>query len=156
MNTAQEGCGPNPRTYSKAEYAELSVKFAALEAENAKLRAELERRESDGWKLVPVEPTPEMVSAAEEAYMPFGDMDIALRMAILAAPSAPKADDPVKQMLLEALEALSKSAPSACCVDFHHRPCDYHGADKPCPALDRYEAARLAARAAIAAARQGE
>ena len=36
--------------------------------------------------------------------MPFGDMDIALRMAILAAPSAPKADDPVKQMLLEALE----------------------------------------------------
>lgn len=85
------------------------------------------------WKLVPVEPTPEMVSAAEEAYMPFGDMDIALRMAILSAPSAPKAgsgiyaddplacsgcvsgcfrcrtsppkaDDPVKQMLLEALE----------------------------------------------------
>lgn len=43
----------------------------------------------DGWKLVPVEPTPEMVSAAEEAHMPFGDMDIALRMAILSAPSAP-------------------------------------------------------------------
>lgn len=58
-------------------------------AENAKLRAELERRESGGWKLVPVEPTPEMVSAAEEAHMPFGDMDIALRMAILSAPSAP-------------------------------------------------------------------
>ena len=61
-------------------------------------------RQPAGWKLVPVEPTPEMVSAAEEAHMPFGDMDIALRMAILAAPSAPKADDPVKQMLLEALE----------------------------------------------------
>ena len=43
----------------------------------------------DGWKLVPVEPTPEMVSAAEEAHMPFGDMDIALRMAILSAPSTP-------------------------------------------------------------------
>ena len=43
------------------------------------------------WKLVPVEPTPEMVSAAEEAHMPFGDMDIALRMAILSAPSAPAA-----------------------------------------------------------------
>ena len=43
----------------------------------------------DGWKLVPVEPTPEMVSAAEEAHMPFGDMDIALRMATLSAPSAP-------------------------------------------------------------------
>lgn len=109
MNTAQEGCGPNPRTYSKAEYDELSVKFAALEAELAKLRAELERRVPDGFALVPVEPTPEMVIAAEEAHMPFGDMDIALRMAILAAPSAPKADDPVKVQLLEALEAVLNS-----------------------------------------------
>lgn len=41
-----------------------------------------------GWKLVPVEPTPEMISAAEEAHMPFGDMDIALRCALLAAPSS--------------------------------------------------------------------
>lgn len=55
-----------------------------LEAELAKLRAVL-----DGFVLVPVEPTPEMVSAAEEAHMPFGDMDIALRMAIWSAPSAP-------------------------------------------------------------------
>lgn len=39
------------------------------------------------YKLVPFEPTPEMVSAAEDAYMPFGDMDLALRMAILAAPA---------------------------------------------------------------------
>lgn len=39
------------------------------------------------YKLVPVEPTPEMVSAAEDAYMPFGDMELALRMAILAAPA---------------------------------------------------------------------
>lgn len=91
------------------------------------------------WKLVPVEPTPEMVSAAEEAYMPFGDMDIALRMAILSAHSAPataqggvystdplacngcvsgcfrcrtsspKADDPVKVQLLEALEFAARS-----------------------------------------------
>lgn len=42
----------------------------------------------EGYALVPVEPTPEMVSAAEEAHMPFGDMDIALRMAILSAPDA--------------------------------------------------------------------
>lgn len=55
--------------------------------------------------------------------------------------------------LLEALEALSKSAPSACCVDFHHQPGDYHAADESCPALDRYEAACLSARAAIAKAR---
>jgi hypothetical protein len=39
----------------------------------------------DGYALVPFHPTPEMVRAAEEAHMPFGDMDIALRMAILAA-----------------------------------------------------------------------
>lgn len=38
------------------------------------------------YKLVPVEPTPKMVEAAADAYMPFGDMDLALRMAILAAP----------------------------------------------------------------------
>ena len=60
----------------------------------------------DGWKLVPVEPTPEMVSAAEEAHMPFGDMDIALRMAILSAPSAPATVQGVNQQLLEALEEL--------------------------------------------------
>ncbi len=61
--------------------AVLASDYAALEAELAKMRA------VPGWKLVPVEPTPEMVSAAEEAHMPFGDMDIALRMAMLAAPA---------------------------------------------------------------------
>ena len=40
--------------------------YEALEAENAKLRAELERRVPDGFVLVPCEPTPEMVSAALE------------------------------------------------------------------------------------------
>lgn len=55
--------------------------------------------------------------------------------------------------LLQALDALSKSAPSVCCADFDHQPSDYHGADESCPALDRYEAACLAARAAIARAR---
>ena len=39
------------------------------------------------YKLVPIGPTPEMVEAAEDAYMPFGDMEMALRMAVLAAPS---------------------------------------------------------------------
>lgn len=36
--------------------------------------------------LVPVEPTQEMIDAASEAYMPFGGMDIAIRMAVLSAP----------------------------------------------------------------------
>src|SRR5690554_2621638 len=39
------------------------------------------------YKLVPVEPTPEMVEAAEDAYMPFGDMELAIRMAVLATPA---------------------------------------------------------------------
>lgn len=39
------------------------------------------------YKLVPICPTPEMVEAAEDAYMPFGDMDMAIRMALLAAPA---------------------------------------------------------------------
>ena len=59
-----------------------------------------------GFVLVPVEPTPEMVSAAEEAHMPFGDMDIALRMAILSAPSAQATVQGVNTQLLEALEEL--------------------------------------------------
>src|SRR5690606_13647388 len=33
----------------------------------------------DGYALVPILPTPEMVSAAEEAYLPFGDMELAVR-----------------------------------------------------------------------------
>lgn len=39
------------------------------------------------YKLIPAEPTAEMVEAAEEAYMPFGDMDLAIRMAVLTAPA---------------------------------------------------------------------
>src|SRR5690606_25765795 len=38
------------------------------------------------YKLVPIDPAPEMVEAAEDAYMPFGDMELAIRMALLAAP----------------------------------------------------------------------
>ncbi len=57
-----------------------------------RLQAQLAQQQVPGWKLVPVEPTPEMVSAAEEAHMPFGDMDIALRMAMLAAPAPVQAE----------------------------------------------------------------
>lgn len=37
------------------------------------------------YKLVPVEPTVEMVEAAKDAYIQFGDMDMAIRAALLAA-----------------------------------------------------------------------
>lgn len=43
-----------------------------------------------GYALVPVEPTPEMVDAAQEAYMPFGDMQLAIQLAIAAAPQPPR------------------------------------------------------------------
>ena len=39
-----------------------------------------------GWKLVPVQPTDEMIDSAEDAHMPFGDMHFAITSAILAAP----------------------------------------------------------------------
>ena len=40
----------------------------------------------EGYKCVPVEPTEAMVDAASEAYMPFGDMALAIQAAIVYAP----------------------------------------------------------------------
>ena len=42
------------------------------------------------YALVPVEPSAEMVDAAQEAYMPFGDMQLAIQLAIAAAPQPPR------------------------------------------------------------------
>ena len=60
--------------------------------------------------------TPEMIEAAEEAYMPFGDMGLAIQCALAAAPQPPEAA-PVPQFsriaqkkldyLLEAGEAIT-------------------------------------------------
>ena len=47
-----------------------------------------------GYALVPVEPMPEMVDAAQEAYMPFGDMQLAIQLAIAAA-QQPVAREPL-------------------------------------------------------------
>jgi len=41
-----------------------------------------------GLVLVPVEPTEAMTAAAEEAHMPFGDMEFAIKAAISARPEA--------------------------------------------------------------------
>lgn len=65
--------------YSKGYYA---GKKAALVSQPA------------GYALVPVEPSAEMVDAAQEAYMPFGDMQLAIQLAIAAAPQ-PVAREPL-------------------------------------------------------------
>lgn len=62
------------------------------------------------YKLVPVEPTDEMVSAAEDAYMPFGDMELAIRMAILAAPAVRGGAADPPQRLRGTTSRLSKIA----------------------------------------------
>lgn len=43
----------------------------------------------EGYVLVPVEPTEAMIAAAEEAHMPFGDMEFAISAAIGARPEVP-------------------------------------------------------------------
>lgn len=84
-----------------SDYAALEAELATVKKvaygnmelleENAKLRAELERTAT--WiEELPV-PT---VGAAGQL--------VRIDKVLAAAPSAPKADDPVKQMLLEALE----------------------------------------------------
>lgn len=47
-----------------------------------------------GWQAVPQEPTTEMVDAAAEAHMPFGDMALAIQSSIAAAPRPPAAQVP--------------------------------------------------------------
>lgn len=51
------------------------------------------------YKLVPIDPTPEMVEAAADAYMPFGDMELAIRMAMLAAPAVQ--GEPVATLIVD-------------------------------------------------------
>ena len=128
--------------------------YAAIEAENAKLRAELERRAvPDWWKLVPVEPTPEMLDAAIQDGIcvdgkPVWKKDVVFQakwkyqQMLAAAPSAPKADDPVKQMLLEALEGMMQVYGGSKCSD---------GLPKSVTELELLDEARTA----IAAAQEG-
>lgn len=76
-----------------------------------------------------------------ESFDDFSEVE-ANRFLIAAAPD-----------LYAALQSLASCRPSMCCDDFHHQPGDYHGDEESCPALDRYEAAYLSARAALAKAR---
>lgn len=101
------------RREAEAKVDTQAAIIAELQDENAKLRAELERRVPDGyrWYLVPKEDTDAFnaaCSAANDAYLggvgPCGVFIAGYRAMLAAAPSAPKADDPVKVQLLEALE----------------------------------------------------
>lgn len=71
---------------SFASQADCAIRLA----ESAQRRADRAAlTPPEGYVLVPVEPTEEMVNAAEDAYMPFGDMEFAIQAAISARPEAP-------------------------------------------------------------------
>lgn len=102
------------------ELAALTVKLEQLRTENARLRAELEavgaggvqplRAKQEGWALVPVEPTLEMVEAGAEDLRLRG-LPMALlvsasecyRAMLAAAPKAPQQETPVVRALQSAI-----------------------------------------------------
>ena len=67
----------------------IHCNWSQIEQLEAQLKAEKLSAAAipEGLALIPILPTPEMVRAAEEAHMPFGDMELAVRLAILSAPS---------------------------------------------------------------------
>lgn len=89
----------------------LASDYAALEAENAKLRAGQERRVPDAITMADVMRAWEYAEDHPHKYLRgttnwCAAVAHSLNQQRVAAPSAPKADDPVKQMLLEALEKM--------------------------------------------------
>jgi hypothetical protein len=48
------------------------------------------RKVPEGFALVPAVPTEKMIEAAEDAYMPFGEMGLALEVAVAAAQDRPE------------------------------------------------------------------
>ena|SRR5690554_2346044 len=75
------------------------------------------------YKLVPVEPTAEMAEAAQDAYMPFGDMNTAIMMAVLAAPAVQ--GEPVATIHVDGSfvhVAWRIPAPSRCAMDVYTAP----------------------------------
>ena len=132
-------------TVKKVAYGniELLEENQNLKAENAKLRAELERRAVDGWKLAV-----DNVAGYAHLYNSGSGIIHEIRAEharlLAAAPSAPKADDPVKQMLLEALNGML----------LHIREPESESEFQWPEHFKKQKAAFVAARAAIAAARQ--
>jgi hypothetical protein len=75
------------REYSIGAYADHGSARNQLEHFARAVLAKLGAQPVPAWyALVPVEPSAEMVDAAQEAYMPFGDMQLAIQLAIAAAP----------------------------------------------------------------------
>ena len=79
-----------------AEYSKIGNTFRSEDIRNGRVNADEHLAVNairaallntpPGWKLVPVVPTDEMIDAAGDAHMPFGDMHFAITCAILAAP----------------------------------------------------------------------
>lgn len=75
------------REYSIGAYADHGSARNQLEHFAREVLAKRGAQPVPAWyALVPVEPSAEMVDAAQEAYMPFGDMQLAIQLAIAAAP----------------------------------------------------------------------
>lgn len=72
---------------TERELQETKALLLLAQAELAALKAKA--AVPAGYVMVPVEPTPEMVDAADQAYMPFGDMKLAVMLANLV-PAVPK------------------------------------------------------------------
>lgn len=69
------------------EYAHHVAVGGDVDPDGAALRAIIAAlTPPEGYVLVPVEPTEEMIAAAEDAHMPFGDMGIAISAANGAGP----------------------------------------------------------------------
>jgi|TARA_R100000084_G_scaffold97923_2_gene51969 hypothetical protein len=76
-NKDKDGCWLLTMKNSRGDYIDDST-YSAWQAWQARC--------PEGWQCVPVEPTTEMVDAASEMYMPFGDMALAIQAAIVYAP----------------------------------------------------------------------
>ena len=101
-----------------------------------------------GWKPVPVEPTQEIREAIDllcDDHRAFDDSEAFWHYLLDSAPSAPKADDPVKQMLLEALNGML----------LHIREPESESEFQWPEHFKKQKEAFVAARAAIAAAQEG-
>ncbi|MFZ7337478.1 hypothetical protein ACLS0R_14610 [Comamonas jiangduensis] len=82
-----------------AEWSEIELREGCMRPDSGSYRIDYARIAWDAWQAArraPAVPVPDvtdaMREAAEEAYMPFGDMGLAIQCALAAAPQPPEAD----------------------------------------------------------------